>query len=97
MPIKACRSSTFKAIFIPGCDATLPTILGSLSTEELTRYIYTLITRSHQYLFISSAKKRLINGQYISQKKLNFLSLIKGFDIKQKKRHSKVIIPLSTI
>ncbi len=97
VPIKACRSSTFKAIFIPGCDATLPTILGSLSTEELTRYIYTLITRSHQYLFISSAKKRLINGQYISQKKLNFLSLIKGFDIKQKKRHSKVIIPLSTI
>jgi DNA helicase-2/ATP-dependent DNA helicase PcrA len=78
MTVHAAKGLEWPAVFITGCeDRLFPlSIFGEYDSEEEKRLFYVGMTRAKNQLFLSSARKRNINGRIIDTRPSPYLSFI---------------------
>ena len=80
MTMHASKGLEFNCVFVAGCEqGILPyTLFEKQKTdfEEERRLLYVAMTRAQKYLFLSHARKRVIFGRSLQQKRSPFLQRI---------------------
>ncbi|HZX09387.1 MAG TPA: UvrD-helicase domain-containing protein [Acidobacteriota bacterium] len=97
MTLHAAKGLEFPCVFITGCEeGLLPYSLfvdRQSDLKEERRLLYVGMTRAIKYLYLTYAKKRFIQGQYIEPKRSRFLDAIEEElinNINSKSLHKKV-------
>jgi len=97
MTLHAAKGLEFNTVFIPGCEERIIPfeLFGKKNCEELEeekRLFYVGITRTKQNLFLTYAKKRMLKGRLLLQRKSALVDKIKDelvrFEIREPKKRT---------